>query len=364
MKKNIPKVCYIIPEAGYQLAAHTAYLMNFVRELRHHLDVHVIVERGEGAEPQTEYQRFRFFPVRVLEMLIRCTRIRMRGYRIVYIHYSYVGALSARIVTWILGGKVLYWNCGMVWLFGPQPMLRLVLRTADYLVTGNETMRQAYEKHYGVPGKKIFVMPNWIDPERIPDTIFQTRAAIRARLKTPDSTPVMLFVHRLAPRKGSRYLPSIIEQIHARLPEAYIWIAGDGPDAPWLKDNLGNNQRIRFLGAVPNQEIPALMTAATALMMPSNEEGFPRVIIEAQGVGLPYTAFDVGGTREISPSQIRPHIHTAGDVPSLAASAVTLLTLPSDQYRTLSNALRGHATQFFRPRVANHLAQFIQRLYA
>ena len=79
-----------------------------------------------------------------------------------------------------------------------------------------------------------------------------------------------------------------------------------------IQRNLG--ERIKLLGAVPNRDILKYFIAADVFLMPSREEGFPRVLIEAMAAGLPYVASDIGGVREISPPQAQEFIVKSGDI--------------------------------------------------
>lgn len=54
--------------------------------------------------------------------------------------------------------------------------------------------------------------------------------------------------------------------------------------------------------------------ASDVFLMPSEEEGFPRVLIESMACNLPYVASDIGGVREISPEWEQKYIVGIGDV--------------------------------------------------
>jgi teichuronic acid biosynthesis glycosyltransferase TuaC len=79
-------------------------------------------------------------------------------------------------------------------------------------------------------------------------------------------------------------------------------IAGDGPEGENLKPlaaslNLGN--RVRFPGAVRNEDLPVYYQAADLFALASSREGWPNVLCEAQACGLPAVATDVWGIPEI-----------------------------------------------------------------
>jgi glycosyltransferase involved in cell wall biosynthesis len=65
--------------------------------------------------------------------------------------------------------------------------------------------------------------------------------------------------------------------------------------------------------------------AADLYLMPSEEEGFPRVLLEAMASGCPFVAFDVGGVRDILPDSLAGCVVEKGDVRAIAAASVRVL---------------------------------------
>ena len=357
------KVCFLIPEGGKNLSTHSAYLLDFINQVGKDIPVEVIVEKGEKIrQVNIVVQKFKFFPFRVKENLYLCFRARMKGAKIFYVHYSYISLVNAKIITMLFGGTALYWNCGMMWLFGKKRFLRFLLNhAADYLVTGNETMKNGYHENFGVPKEKIKIMPNWVNTERFVVSE-KDKDDLRQELNLTSSDKVVLFLHRLAPRKGSRYLPNIIKSVAEKNPQLKFLIAGSGPDSEWLKNELGGNKNVQFLGAWPNNKVPTLMVISTAYVMPSEEEGFPRVLVEAQASGLPYSAFDIGGTKEISPSEEYPYIKNVGDISGLVSSVLEILNFTEEQRNIFSLKLKNHAKNYAEPVVVKKFLKLVQNL--
>ncbi len=363
MEKDL-KICFLIPEAGKNLAAHLAYLLDFINQVGKEISTEVIIEKKGGnlSEKNIKIQNFRFLPFRILENLYLCFRARMRGAKIFYVHYSYVSLINAKIITTFFGGTVLYWNCGMMWLFGKKRFLRFLLNyVTDYLITGNETMKDGYHKNFMMPKEKIKIMPNWVNTEKFLVSE-KDKNDLRQELGLNHSEKIVLFLHRLAPRKGSRYLPAIINEVQGKYPETKFLIAGSGPDSEWLKKELGSNPSVQFLGPWPNSKVPTLMAISDAYVMPSEEEGFPRVIIEAQASGLPYCAFNVGGTKEISPTEIHQYIKNVSDISGLVASLNEIVNFTNEQKDILSAKLVNHAKKYDQTLVAKIFLGLVQNL--
>jgi len=91
-----------------------------------------------------------------------------------------------------------------------------------------------------------------------------------------------------------------------------------------------------MVGEVPHRELPAYYRAADVFLMPSEEEGFPHVLLEAMASGLPHVASDVGGVREITPQELHEYLVPSGDTVEFARKLLDLLTMPSHQRERLA----------------------------
>ena len=140
----------------------------------------------------------------------------------------------------------------------------------------------------GVADERIHVIP--------PGVVAVDPGAVNRPPKRVDGRPVVLFVGRLSPQKGVRYL---IEAA-ARMTRAdfVIRLVGDGPERPELEalvDRLRLAERVRFDGFVAHDDVAAIMAAADVLVLPSVAEEFGSVLVEAMQAGLPVVATRTGG---------------------------------------------------------------------
>ncbi len=109
----------------------------------------------------------------------------------------------------------------------------------------------------------------------------------RAALDTPADAPLLLGMGRLHESKAH----DVSLRAMALLPDAYLWIAGDGPDEAKLKtlaEELGVAARVRFLGW--RDDAPALYRTADICVFPSRFEPLGNVVIQAWAYGLPIIA--------------------------------------------------------------------------
>lgn len=325
---NKEKLIYILPEYNTAVDSHFFYLYDFVDQVGKELDIYVIIEKAKGRArfdniENIYQQKFSWLIWRFKELFLVLLKLKMQGYKKIYVHYSYIGALCAIL----LGFETYYWNCGMPWLYhesasffdkikNKYPLEFILPRVT--LVTGNNTMKKMYQERYHLKSEHIAVMPNWIDRERI--SRLSDKELLRKKYRLPLDRKIILFVHHLSKRKGAHFLA----EISKKLPDDYFLIViGDGPYKKQLFKDFKSikTDKYCYLGAVSNQGVLDFFRLADLYIMPSQEEGFPRVLLEAQSAGLPYVAFDVGGTKEISPPLLREFVVPYGDVEKFVALA-------------------------------------------
>jgi len=331
MQKPI-KICYILPEYNTDTESHFYHLYELLERISQKADLFLIIEKSKSRDiklgNRTYVQRFRFVPLRFLEIFLVVLRARLIGYKNFYTHYAYSGAISAAIISRIFGGKSFYWNCAMNWLFRQKKLsglgYKLSLRLSHFLVTGGETMKQGYAEHYGLKPEKIRVMPNWINLNR-----FQNQ---KSKIKNQKSKN-LLFVHWLSKRKGADMIVPIIKHFLSDFGETIgdfkLLVIGNGPYRKKLAEETRENKLEKFieiLGAISNKDIIEYYNNADILIMPSMEEGFPRVLLEAMATGVPYVASDVGSVREISPDTAQRFLVKSGDVEMFAHKIENLIS--------------------------------------
>lgn len=264
---------------------------------------------------------------------------------------------------------------------------RLVYKLIDYLVTGTEISRQDYARHYNLPLSKIKAMPNWINLQqfrsgttRISTQInAEVNNELREKLKIKKEQKVILFVHRLSKRKGAHYLPEIAKKLadaSAKGGSAFggkdanknandakdfiLLIIGDGPERENIQLQITNYQlhdKVRFLGWVPNYQLPNYYSIADVFIMPSEEEGFPHVILEAMAFGVPFVASDVGGVKNIVPEETKRYIAKAGDIGEFAAKIDELISRPNEG---LKESLLSWVKNYDLPEVAKKFTELLK----
>lgn len=132
--------------------------------------------------------------------------------------------------------------------------------------------------------RDVEILANPVPPLR---SIAQEEA--RRALGLPSGRPLLLFLGRLAPVKR----PHRVLEAARELPDAFVAIAGEGPEKERLEaiaKEPGLMDRVRFLGRVDERAKELLLNAADVVVLPSEHEGQPLVLLEALAVGTPIVA--------------------------------------------------------------------------
>lgn len=158
----------------------------------------------------------------------------------------------------------------------------------DAVIAVSEELSERLRAQY--PAAKISVIPNGLDSEQPPRP---PRPARRARR--------IGFVGRLLPVKRPDLFIRICQSYASRPgPRADFYLIGDGPLKPELlalARRLGVDDRVHLVGAV--DDVPRWLRDLDALLMPSDHEGTPMVLLEAMALGTPVMAHAVGGIPEV-----------------------------------------------------------------
>ena len=156
------------------------------------------------------------------------------------------------------------------------------------------------------PAGRVRVVHPGTDPARFrPDA--PGAEAWRRRLGL-DGHRVLFSVSRLMARKGIDTALEALARLAPERPDLVYVVAGDGPERARLERlaaELGVAERVQFLGAVDDAELPGLYAAADVFVLPVREEpdddeveGFGIVFCEAAATGIPVVAGDSGGVAD------------------------------------------------------------------
>jgi len=203
--------------------------------------------------------------------------------------------------------------------------IRPTVRRTDRVITVSEWSRQDIVKHLDCSPDRVAVTYNWAEDHFAPPTTERV-AALRARYGLPAR-----FVLGLGSQYGYKNHDGLLvafAKLAARVPDVDLVLKVGRPQRLVARlRQLGLERRVRFLGTVADDELPALYAAAEVFVFPSFYEGFGLPPLEAMRCGTPVIA------------------STASSIPEVVGSAA-LLCPPhdSDRLAELMELALGDAT--------------------
>lgn len=221
--------------------------------------------------------------------------------------------------------------------FARRTIARTVLRLSRRQVVISRAVAQSV---FGSIAANATLIPNAGGPAY--DTPPQARTpADRSRLGLDLQDPVLGVPGTLRPSKGHPRLFAALPSVLREFPRLQIAVTGCGDQhyaasLAGLAQRLGLGDRVRFLGAVT--DMPAFYRACDAVCVPSRNEAFGRVVIEAFASGVPLAASRAGGIAEIVRDGQTGLLFDYDDPVGLAAALVSLLRSPDLRSRLTSAA--------------------------
>lgn len=213
-------------------------------------------------------------------------------------------------------------------------ILQWTMREADALAVVSEDMRQIAIR-LGMPEERVVVASMGVDTRA-----FSPPAATEER-------GGLLFVGRLAEKKGVTYLLDAFAKVLPAFPGVRLTIVGDGPLRGTLEAQaqaLGLQGAVSFVGARPPAEVPAFFRQAAVFVMPSvvaesgDQEGLGLVAAESLATGCPVVAHDLPAIRDLVKDGQTGLMVPPKDTEALASAIRQLL---SDPARAASLAASG-----------------------
>jgi glycosyltransferase involved in cell wall biosynthesis len=198
-------------------------------------------------------------------------------------------------------------------------------RNADIVVTISRYSQNKLVEYYDVDESKVRIAPNGVDPERFKP--IENKTTLRKRLGVEDK-PLVLFVGRLIPRKGLKYLVEAAKSVIKEISGATFTIVGDGPLRKKLIHDIaeaGLSKNFVLLGDISEAILPEIYNCADVFVLPSIQEGQGISLLEAQSSEKPVIAFATGGVEEAMQDRVTG-ILTKPDSAVLAEAILRLLS--------------------------------------
>ena len=292
-------------------------------------------------------------------------RLRDGGFVLLHTHEyksSLLGRLAARRahVPWIASDHGLFTRGSWPKRFY-RKLETLALRDADAILVPSEFQRRKLLAT-GIPAERVIVVPHGLDVASFLSHA-NSRSATRQALGLAGDEPVLLAVGRLELVKGHRYLLQALPALLASYPRLRLWVAGEGTLHTQLTEQaaaLGITDRVSFLGY--RDDVPSLLDACDVVVLPSLEESFGMVVLEALAAGKPVVATQVGGIPEIMTGSENGWLTPPADSDTLAAVIGDVLAQPEEAMRRAQAGARRVRERFQVSTMTENIAQLYRRV--
>ena len=210
-----------------------------------------------------------------------------------------------------------------------------VYHRCDRFIVLSKAFGDILHQEYQVPWSKIHVIPGGVDLSRF--QFDRSRPEARSQLNWPQNRPILFTARRLVRRVGLDKLLMAVAAIKPEIPDIWLAIAGKGPlqaDLQQQATDLGLNDNVKFLGFMPDDQLPIAYQAADLSVMPSQSlEGFGLAVLESLACGTPALCTPVGGMPEIlepfSPNLITTSIEATAIAERLEQLLLKKVPMPS-----------------------------------
>lgn len=230
----------------------------------------------------------------------------------------------------------------------PAWSTRRLLRDTALIANSRYTLTRAHDWHSARALERAQVVPlGWGQPAQ--------------QNSTPAEVPIAIMIGRLdgAERyKGHHEVITAWPQVQARIPDAQLFIVGEGDLRAELESHaaaMNVSGATRFFGRLEEPEKERLLAHARCLVLPSRGEGFGLVYLEAMRLGRPCLTGRDGGAEVVGAAagmQVDPT-----DRAQLAEALVSLLTIDDHWYAQSRAARARYEAQF----TAHHFGQRLEQ---
>ncbi|WP_085522136.1 glycosyltransferase family 4 protein [Tuberibacillus sp. Marseille-P3662] len=214
--------------------------------------------------------------------------------------------------------------------------------------------KQAFED---VIDEKCHVVPNGVSPIFLKEPMDQEK-------QKPSFSPILLSVSNLNPLKGIQYNIVAVSKLIKKYNNLHYYIVGKGESEQYLRDLVTEHQlqdHVTFLGAKSKEEVKQLMEQCDVFSMPSWNEAFGIVYIEAMACGKPIIGTRGEGVEEVVSNESNGFLVPPQDEDALATVIDKLFENEQLRRKVGGNAKELIEEKFTWKRNGEHMLKIYQR---
>jgi glycosyltransferase involved in cell wall biosynthesis len=221
-----------------------------------------------------------------------------------------------------------------------------VMAKGEIVIAASHYVAEVILRQHKIDPERIRVIPRGVDPKVFdPDSISPDRVARMAQtMRAPDGMLTVVMPGRLTAWKGQAVLLRAIAQL-PRQDVCCVLVGSDQGRTKYTKElenlseSLGIGDRVRIVGQV--EDMPAALMLSDVVVHASTQaEAFGRVVIEAQAMGRPVIATNLGGPSETVKPGETGWLTQPGDLASLAWALDDALSMDAEARMALGDRAR------------------------
>jgi L-malate glycosyltransferase len=264
------------------------------------------------------------------------------GLDLLHVHYAIPHATSAWIAREMLGPEhpvriVTTLHGTDITLVGQErnfwEITRFSINKSDGITAVSDYLKRETVDAFRVPADDIEVIPNFVDSR----LYGRDRHPCWKNTFLRDGEKMVLHVSNFRPVKRIRDVVQIFARVAAEVPSRLV-LVGDGPDRTEAIEEArarGITDRVVFLGK--QDSVAEIMACADLLLLPSTNESFGLVALEAMASGVPVVATNAGGLPEVVETGLTGYLGEVGAVEEMADGAIHILR-DDERWRRMSQA--------------------------
>ena len=229
------------------------------------------------------------------------------------------------------------------------PVVAFSINESDAITAVSDNLRDETYRTFNIE-KEIEVIMNFVDVKRFrkkPIDAFR-------RVIAPNGEKIVVHASNFRKLKRVNDVVRIFAEIHKTVPSKLLFV-GDGPDrtgAESLSRELGIYDDTRFVGR--QEQIEEVLAISDLFLLPSDYESFGLAALEAMAAGVPVISSNAGGLPEINIDGETGYLAKVGDIETMAARSIELLSDENKLKHFKSNA----ATHALRYDIHNIVPQY------
>jgi N-acetyl-alpha-D-glucosaminyl L-malate synthase BshA len=278
------------------------------------------------------------------------------------VHYAIPHSISAYLAKMMLPGRRVPFVTTLhgtdITLVGNDrsylPITRFGIEQSDAVTAVSEYLKQRTVEEFQIQ-RPISVIPNFVNC----DVYSRSHdLSLRQRFADPEEA-IFIHISNFRPVKRVEDVIAVFARVRQSCP-AKLLLVGDGPERPkaeWLAETQGVAGDVLFMGK--QSEMAQLLSIADILLLPSENESFGLVALEAMACEVPVIATRIGGIPEVVEDEEDGFLFNLGDVAAMADASIRLLKNPKLRAE-MGKSARQHAIRDF---CASKIVRHYENLY-